>query len=151
MRRVSGGRISGVTTAGLYALFAAMAILVNLGAQWATDAVVPGAYGVFVALLAGTAAGLIVKYLLDKRYIFRYTTVSRRHEARTFVVYCVMSVSTTAIFWICELGFRWGFRSAAAGYVGGAIGLVIGYAVKYALDNRFTFTAHPRAGAEGAR
>lgn len=123
----------------LYGAFAAISIGVNLGVQWVTSALLAGGYAIIVALLAGTLAGLIVKYALDKRYIFRCHTTSGIHELRTFIVYSLLSVATTVIFWGFELGFAAVFRTVAARYLGGALGLVIGYAVKFVLDRTYTF------------
>ena len=125
---------------GLYAAFAALSIVVNLGSQWMVSTAVRGAFGVIVALVIGTLAGVLVKYSLDKRYIFRYRASSAVHEVRTFMVYALLSGVTTIIFWGFELGFGAVFQSAAARYLGGGIGLVIGYFVKYALDKKYTFT-----------
>lgn len=136
---VSERSASGIKLGGLYAVFAAIAIGVNLGAQWVTNAALPGTYTVIVALLIGTLAGIAVKYALDKRYIFRYRTTSHVHELRTFTVYAFLSIFPTIIFWGFELGSEAVFRSPEARYLGGFAGLVIGYAVKYALDKRFTF------------
>jgi putative flippase GtrA len=102
--------------------------------------VVRGESSVIVALVIGTLAGVLVKYSLDKRYIFRYRASSAVHEVRTFMVYALLSGVTTIIFWGFELGFGAVFQSAAARYLGGGIGLVIGYFVKYALDKKYTFT-----------
>ncbi len=124
---------------GLYAAFAALSIAVNLGSQWLVSTVARGASGVIVALIIGTLAGVLVKYSLDKRYIFRYRATSAVHEVRTFMVYALLSGVTTIIFWGFELGFGAVFHSAAARYLGGGIGLVIGYFVKYALDKKYTF------------
>ena len=132
---------------GLYAAFAALSIAVNLGSQWMINIVARGEVGVIVSLVIGTLAGVLVKYSLDKRYIFRYRTGSAVQEVRTFVVYALVSGVTTIIFWGFELGFGAAFQSAAARYLGGGIGLVIGYIVKYALDKKYTFAGDPRIPA----
>lgn len=134
---------SGMRITGLYAMFAAFSIVVNLGAQWVVDPVTGGGIGVIVSLAIGTLAGVLVKYTLDKRFIFRYHTASAVHEVRTLSVYALLSGVTTVIFWGFELGFGAVLQSAAARYLGGFIGLVIGYIVKYALDKRYTFTGGP--------
>ena len=74
----------------LYALFAALSILVNIGTQVAVIAVYRGPVAVTVLILLGTATGLVSKYLLDKRWIFGHVSRSRVHEARTFGLYTVM-------------------------------------------------------------
>lgn len=126
--------------AGLYALFAALSIAVNIGTQAACVAVYPGRGAVGLSILAGTATGLVAKYLLDRRWIFRHVSRNRSHEARTFALYTVMGGVTTLMFWGTELAFHLLFASAAMRYLGGVIGLVAGYVVKYQLDKRYVFT-----------
>jgi putative flippase GtrA len=53
-----------------YALFAVIATLVNLLTQRAVLAVLSDGLGFALAIFAGTAAGLIIKYVLDKKWIF---------------------------------------------------------------------------------
>lgn len=121
----------------LYALFCAVAIVVNIGSQdlalrlWPT--------GIWFSIIVGTGTGLVVKYLLDKRFIFRFKPQNVSHDSRTFVLYTVMGVVTTAIFWGFEYGFWHAFGTAQMRYLGGVIGLVIGYLAKYHLDRNFVF------------
>jgi putative flippase GtrA len=126
-------------TAVLYAVFAGIATLVNLLAQMATVRIYAGAYSIPVSVLAGTIAGIAVKYLLDKHYIFRkaYSGVAR--HLRSAALYLLASVATTLIFWGAETIFQIAFGTAQMRYLGGAIGLAIGYVIKYHLDKRFAF------------
>lgn len=123
----------------LYALFAALSILVNIGTQVASMALYRGPWAVPLSMLLGTAVGLVAKYLLDKRWIFAWVARDRSHEARTFGLYTMMGLVTTAVFWGTELGFHWLFGSDAMRYLGGVLGLVAGYALKYQLDKRYVF------------
>lgn len=125
--------------ASIYALLAALATICNIAAQDAFLLVYSGPYDIFLSVLAGTAAGLIVKYVLDKRYIFRFKADNMAHDGRIFVLYSLMGVFTTAIFWGFELTFHLMLQTDAMRYLGGAIGLAIGYLVKYELDKRFVF------------
>lgn len=134
-----------MSTAVRYALFAAIATAVNLGAQALVQVLIREPIGLYIAILVGTIVGLICKYLLDKRWIFRFTSRSHTHELRTFVMYGLFSVVTTIIFWAFELGFLFLFQSEVAQYVGAALGLAIGYTAKYGLDKGFTFVP-PRNG-----
>jgi putative flippase GtrA len=120
-----------------------MATALNFGVQALTVRIWPIAYPVPAAMLAGTVAGLVVKYVLDKRYIFRFTTDGIGHDGRLFVLYGIMSVATTVVFWSSEFTFGAAFGSEGARYVGGAIGLLVGYVVKYQLDRRFVFRKAP--------
>jgi putative flippase GtrA len=91
-------------------------------------------------VLCGTAAGLIVKYILDKRYIFNFTTHSLEHNTKIFALYSTMGILTTAIFWAFEFIFHLIFNeSATLRYLGGAVGLAIGYFIKYQLDKNLVF------------
>ncbi|MCI0466971.1 MAG: GtrA family protein [Beijerinckiaceae bacterium] len=125
-----------------YALFAVAAGAVNLLTQeivFRLSPVKPLAASIF----AGTAAGFIVKYFLDKHWIFFDGYGSAAKEARKVVLYASFSVATTLIFWGFELAFLAIGGTARAKYTGAVIGLVIGNVTKYLLDRSFTF--NPRA------
>ncbi|MBV8683178.1 MAG: GtrA family protein [Caulobacteraceae bacterium] len=123
-----------------YALFAALSMAANLGAQGVVLALLgPMTSALALAVAVGTVAGFALKYWLDKRWIFNAPSVGIRLEARQIVLYGLFSVATTAVFWATEAGFALLWRSALASYVGGAIGLCLGYALKYVLDGRYTF------------
>ncbi|HDR9081985.1 MULTISPECIES: GtrA family protein [Burkholderia] len=123
----------------LYCLFAGISMVANLGAQATVIRIYSGPYQVLAALAIGTGAGLIVKYVLDKRWIFSYRTEGAVHDAKLFVLYSLMGVATTTIFWGAEFAFDHAFGTEAMRYLGGAIGLTIGYIVKYKLDRAFVF------------
>ncbi len=92
-----------------------------------------------VPMAVGTGVGLVVKYILDKRFIFRFTARNAKHDGQTFLLYTVMGLATTVIAWGFELEFEELFRSREMSLVGGVIGLIIGYFAKYHLDKRFVF------------
>lgn len=123
----------------LYALFAALAILVNLASQAVVIAVYAGPQALALSVLIGTGTGLLVKYGLDKRHIFEFTSANLAHDGRLFVLYTVMGVFTTLLFWGVEYGFHRLFGTDAMRYLGGAIGLSAGYLIKYRLDKRYVF------------
>lgn len=125
--------------AGLYLVFAVVATACNFAAQAVVVRLWPGALAVPASVLAGTLAGLVVKYVLDKRYIFRFETTGLGHDGRLFVLYGAMSIVTTIVFWSSEFAFGAVFGTEPMRYVGGAIGLLVGYVVKYQLDRRFVF------------
>ena len=127
----------------LYAAFAAIAIGVNLSAQALVIALYSAAYAVTLSMVVGTGAGLLVKYALDKRHIFAYETDNLAHDGQLFVLYSLMGVVTTALFWGVEWAFQWIFDSNAMRYLGGSIGLVVGYVIKYRLDKQFVFVDQP--------
>ena len=123
----------------LYFAFAVLAIAVNIGTQALVVAVYRGPFHLVASVLAGTATGLVAKYVLDKAYIFRFVTRDKAHEARTFALYTVMGIATTAVFWGTEAVFHLVWQTDEMRYLGGVIGLAIGYCTKYYLDKRFVF------------
>ena len=125
----------------LYALFCAVAIVVNIGSQALALQLWPA--GIWFSIIVGTGTGLVVKYLLDKRFIFRFKPQNVSHDSRTFVLYTLMGVVTTAVFWGFEYGFWHAFGTAQMRYLGGVIGLIIGYFAKYHLDKKFVFGISP--------
>lgn len=124
-----------------YSIFALIATAANIGAQDLSIRAYAGDFGVLISVAVGTGVGLVVKYILDKRYIFRFRTRNVAHDSSTFVLYTVMGLATTVIFWGFEFGFDYIFASKEMRYLGGIIGLAIGYVTKYQLDKRYVFTA----------
>lgn len=123
-----------------YGAFAVIATLANLGAQRLTFAYAPEAIRLLTALVSGTGVGLVVKYLLDKKWIFHDEMRPAAQEARTFSLYTLTGVGTTAIFWGMESVFWVIWHSQHMREVGAVIGLSIGYVIKYNLDKRFVFS-----------
>ncbi|MGR3323593.1 MAG: GtrA family protein [Pseudooceanicola sp.] len=118
-----------------YAVFAAIATLANLAAQ---RVVLTGA-GLVPALIIGTGVGLVVKYLLDKRWIFDDREGGMAAHGRKFSLYTLMGVATTAIFWSTETAFWLIWRTDPMREAGAVLGLAVGYVVKYNLDRRYVF------------
>ena len=123
-----------------YALFAGLATGINIAVQRGVGQIVQGPLSLYLVILSGTTAGLIVKYLLDKRFIFFYQPPSRSDEALKVLLYLMMSGFATAVFWAVEFSFDALFDFTAARYLGAAVGLTLGYSLKYELDKRFVFT-----------
>jgi putative flippase GtrA len=132
--------------AGLYAVFAALATAVNIGSQALVIWSYHGVYVVPLSILVGTAAGLPLKYVLEKRYIFSFAADNLAHDGRMFAAYSFMGVFTTALFWAVEWAFHAAFSTDAMRYLGGVIGLSLGYAIKYHLDKRFVFVKRDALG-----
>lgn len=122
-----------------YSLFALLATIVNIGSQAAFIAIYSQSYAIEISILVGTALGLLVKYILDKTYIFRFKTENLSHDGQLFFLYTVMGIATTILFWGVEYLFYVIFKTDIMRYVGGCIGLAIGYMAKYQLDKRFVF------------
>ena len=123
-----------------YTFFAILATLANLAAQravlWFGDS------GTLFALAVGTGTGvgLVLKYFLDKRWIFEDLSSGVKEHGKKFSLYTAMGIFTTAIFWGTETGFWLVWQTDMMRELGAVIGLSIGYVVKYCLDRRFVFT-----------
>ena len=122
-----------------YAMFALIATAANIGAQDLVIRTYSGAFDILASVVVGTGVGLVVKYILDKHYIFRFRAHSVAHDTRTFALYTVMGLATTVIFWGFEFGFHHIFETKEMRYLGGVVGLAIGYLTKYHLDKRYVF------------
>jgi putative flippase GtrA len=112
------------------------------GDAWRAD--ISGSSGLVIALVIGTGVGLVVKYLLDKRWIFADTSSGAQAHARRFTLYAATGVVTTAIFWGTEAGAWAVWGTDTAREIGAVLGLAVGYVCKYQLDRRLVFT--PEAG-----
>lgn len=123
----------------LYSVFALIAIAVNISCQALVIWIYKGSFALQLSILVGTAAGLPVKYVLDKKYIFRFQSKNITHDSQVFMLYICMSVFTSAIFWTVEYGFHVAFGTYAMRYTGGVIGLMIGNIIKYRLDKKYVF------------
>lgn len=122
-----------------YTIFAILATAANIGSQDIAIRLYNGLYALVLSVLVGTLAGLVIKYLLDKRYIFKYKTRNIAHDTWTFTLYSMTGILTTIIFWGFEFGFAYLFHTKELRYIGGVIGLAIGYMIKYRMDKHFVF------------
>lgn len=134
----------------LYTVFAAISTVANIGSQALVIWLYHGPYSVPLSILVGTAAGLPIKYVLEKRHIFDFKSDNLAHDGRLFVLYTAMGVLTTALFWGSEYAFHHIFGTDAMRYLGGVIGLTLGYVIKYHLDKRFVFIHRTSAKPESA-
>lgn len=122
-----------------YIIFAGISMVVNLGSQFLVNSSFTSRYSVYFALVVGTGLGLVVKYILDKRYIFFFVADSSIKDFKTFLLYTTMGLVTTGIFWSMELLFHFLGDTESAKYWGGFLGLLIGYSIKYVLDRKLVF------------
>lgn len=122
-----------------YAIFAVIATFANLAMQ--RIVLQTGSTGIhFIAAIGmGTLVGLVIKYALDKRWIFYDQDMGVKNNTRKFTLYTVMGVLTTLIFWGAETTFWQIWQTDLMREIGAIIGLAIGYVVKYNLDKRFVF------------
>ena len=115
-----------------YAGFAVVAVIVNLGVQ-------RGVLGLSFGLIPALVAGMVVKYLLDKAFIFDDRSTGVAAHGRRFTLYSLMGLATTAIFWGAESAAWLIWHTDMAREAGAVAGLAVGYVVKYRLDRRFVF------------
>jgi putative flippase GtrA len=122
-----------------YLLLAVIATLLNIAAQDLCSRLYAGPFALVYAVVVGTGVGLVAKYILDARYIFRFRAESLAHGSQAFILYVGAGILTTLVFWGFEFGFDHLFQSKEMRYAGAVIGLSIGYLCKYQLDKRFAF------------
>jgi putative flippase GtrA len=123
----------------LYTLFAVLSIAINIGSQMLSIWIYKGQLSVEISILVGTAMGLPLRYFLEKRYIFNFTSKNLVHDGTLFVFYSAMGAITTLIFWGTEFAFHLIYDTDFMRYIGGIIGLSIGFYVKYQLDKKYVF------------
>ena len=131
------------TLVARYAVFAVLATLANLAVQRALLPQDPDGRAFAIAVGAGTVAGLIVKYALDKRWIFFDAASGVQAHSRKFTLYTLTGVVTTAIFWGTETAFWLIWDTTVMRELGAILGLTLGYVLKYQLDKRFVFDRIP--------
>lgn len=122
-----------------YTTFAVVATLLNLFFQYISLLVYSGPLSLYIAMAAGTLAGLVAKYILDKKFIFYHKPESKKSDATKFFLYSLTGVFTTFIFWGTEIAFDAILQTETAKYIGAVIGLAIGYIIKYFLDKTYVF------------
>ena len=123
----------------LYTLFAVLSTVINISSQMVSTWAYKEAFAIELAILVGTAMGMPLRYLLEKRYIFSFTSKNLAHDGKLFFFYSTMSAVTTLIFWGIEYAFHLIYDTDYMRYVGGVVGLAIGFYVKYQLDKKYIF------------
>jgi len=123
-----------------YTFFAILATLANLATQrgvlWFNNSDIQFA----LAVGTGTLVGLVLKYILDKRWIFGDTSVGVKAHSKYLSLYTATGIITTALFWGTETIFWLAWQTDAMRELGAVIGLSFGYVIKYRLDRIFVFT-----------
>ena len=119
----------------LYFIFAVVATAVNLLAQ---NTLSYFAANIYVQILFGTTAGLLIKFLLDKKYVFKDSKIN---VAGSFLLYSLFGAMLTPLWWGIELAFVFHFGTLLAQNIGALIGLTICYYLKYLLDKKYVFVS----------
>ncbi len=122
-----------------YMFFAIISTLVNLFVQYISFNLIWNNEKLFNGIILGTISGFIIKYILDKIYIFQYSSSNIVNEIRVFSFYSFMSIITTLLFWLTEFLFEYYINIIYSRYIGAIIGLSIGYTIKYFLDKKYVF------------
>jgi putative flippase GtrA len=123
-----------------YAVFAAIATVANLGVQRLVMRLGEQTPVFLAAVFLGTLVGLVIKYVLDKKWIFFDAGTGLKQHGQKFGLYTAMGLITTAIFWGTESVFWFVWHTEPMRELGAVLGLAVGYVVKYRLDRRFVFT-----------
>lgn len=123
-----------------YSAFAVVATIANLATQRLVLQFGENGGYFASAVGAGTIVGLVIKYILDKRWIFYDVETGVKNHGRKFSLYTAMGLITTAIFWGTETAFWLIWQTDVMRELGASLGLSVGYVVKYNLDRRFVFT-----------
>ena len=119
-----------------YIIFCIIAIVINLSTQRVImELIFINNY--FLALLIGTLFGLVIKFILDKKYIFAYSDSSIKNNSLKFSFYSFNGILTTLLFWGTESVFFFIYKTNFAREFGALIGLTIGYFIKYRLDKKY--------------
>jgi peptidoglycan biosynthesis protein MviN/MurJ (putative lipid II flippase) len=121
-----------------YILFAILATTVNIFFQYLSFLLIDHKYELYIAILNGTILGMILKYYLDKNFIFYYVKKEFNNK-NIFLLYIFTSIFTTIIFWAIELWFSYYVNITYSEYLGALVGLTLGYSLKYILDKHLVF------------
>ena len=117
----------------LYFLFALLASIVNVIGQ---HIFLNYNENLFFAVIAGSAAGLVFKYVLDSSIVFEG---KKPINIRTFIIYAFFRACITPIIWIVEVIFLNTFGTVFMIDVGAFLGLGLVYYINYEMDKRYVF------------
>ena len=70
-----------------YSFFALIAIITNFLIQELSLLTYHGKYSLLISILCGTVVGLVVKFYLDKHFIFKYLTRSNGHNLKLLIMF----------------------------------------------------------------
>ena len=118
----------------LYFLFAVLSSFINIIGQH----IFLNFYeNLFLAVIAGSAAGLIFKYILDAAIVFES---NRNIDLRNFIKYAFIGACITPVIWVAEVTFLNIFGTVFMRDVGALLGIALAYLIKYEVDKRFVFS-----------
>ena len=117
----------------LYFLFALLASIVNVIGQ---HIFLNYNENLFFAVIVGSAAGLVFKYVLDSSIVFEG---NKPINIRTFVIYASFGACITPVIWIVEVIFLNIFGTVFMRDIGALLGIALAYWIKYEMDKRYVF------------
>lgn len=116
-----------------YILFCLVSIFFNLSTQ---EIFLIFFKSYIFSILFGTLIGFLIKYYLDKNFIFFKNSSNSLNQLFTYTFTAIFS---TIIFWGLEIFFLMYFQNNTMKILGGFIGLILGYTLKFKLDYKLTF------------
>ncbi|MHA1451218.1 MAG: GtrA family protein [Candidatus Hodarchaeales archaeon] len=142
----------------VYLSFAIIAIAINTfsqaGTEYLTKEFIPPLASISItflgkeielwfglALVIGTIAGFVFKFIVDKWIVFKDSlneNESLKNTGKQVTKYFGFAIFTTMIFWGTEGAFYF-FLGDEWYLIGGIIGLIIGYTIKFVLDRKYVF------------
>lgn len=123
----------------LYISFAIISSLANLLTQRIVLSILVDDLFFFVAIIFGTIVGLLIKFILDKNFIFSDNSKNINSLSKKFSIYSLMGIFSTIIFWGTETIFWIIWRQENMRELGALLGLTLGYIIKYRLDKKYVF------------
>ena len=123
----------------LYTLFAIISSIFNLLSQRIILSINNTNLFFFIAIIFGTIVGLIIKFFLDKSFIFFDKNKNFLSVGKKFGLYTFMGIFSTIIFWGTESIFWIIWREENMRELGAILGLLTGYILKYRLDKKYVF------------
>ena len=122
-----------------YIFFAIFATFANLLTQRIILSFFQTNFFFLVAILLGTFVGLIIKFYLDKTFIFFDRTKDLKNIGQKFSLYSTNGIFSTIIFWGTESIFWIIWQKDNMREIGAILGLSIGYIMKFKLDKKYVF------------
>ena len=122
-----------------YCFFAILATLVNLYVQRLILNIENSFTFLLYAIFCGTLIGLLIKFILDKYFIFFNYEKKIKDNSKMFLKYTILGIFTTIVFWAIESVFWLIWQTEMMREIGAIIGLTIGYILKFGLDRKYVF------------
>ena len=126
----------------LYAIVAGVTIALNVLFQRIVFRLYDGPNAIFYAMIGGALVALIVKYFLDRIFIF---SVKSGPQASEFLRYAFTGGLITLVYFIVEHMIWNTFQTEFARDVGIVLGMTAGYGLKFLIDRDFVFRARQNA------